>query len=302
MPHSLRTSPLYSALQRPGGFFSAGAQILRDIKIAHTIFALPFALLATLMAAQDRWPELDEWALILLCMFGARTWAMTVNRLADADFDRRNPRTRSRALPAGLVNRRAMLWTALAAALLFVVGAGLLSQMALLCSVPVLLILASYSFAKRLTWLCHFWLGMCLGLAPIGAYLAISGKLSLGMGWLGLAICFWVGGFDIIYALQDLEFDREEDLSSIPARFGEQVAKQISAASHAVALALFAVAGWTLGTGAFFAGGIAIAAGLLLWQHVLIQKSGRRAIPFVFFHLNGWVAVVFFIATLLDRA
>lgn len=282
----MRTLPLQT-------FFS-------DIKISHTVFALPFALMATLLAAGSQWPSPVRLALIILCMIGARTWAMSVNRLADAQIDKANPRTKNRALPSGALKFGEMFLFAVLGAAIFVAAAGLISRAALLLAFPVLAILASYSFAKRITWLCHFWLGLCLGLAPLGAWVAMRGELNPDIALLGLGITFWVGGFDIVYALQDEEFDKAAGLKSIPATFGRQRSLQIARFCHVLAGALFLFAGHQLGLGLAYFAGVAGAAVLLFWQHLALAKRGAKAIPFAFFNLNAWVAVVLFFATCVD--
>lgn len=278
--------------------------LIGDIKLAHTLFALPFALmaagLALLEGPMDGSKTATQIALVVLCMFGARTWAMAMNRFADAHFDSSNPRTAQRALPSGRATRGAMLAFAFFGAGLLILGAALLSRVALACALPLLVILASYSYAKRFTWLCHFWLGLCLGLAPIAAWLAIRGTIRWPLVVLAAAITFWVGGFDIIYALQDETFDRKAGLRSIPASFGAPKALSIARMSHALALVLFAVALAALGLWWAAIGGTALAAALLTQQHVVLSKRGHAAIPFAFFNLNAWISVGLLVAVILD--
>jgi 4-hydroxybenzoate polyprenyltransferase len=276
------------------------AVLIGDIKILHTIFALPFALIATLLAVQQSWPSPGQIALIILCMFGARTWAMAINRIADARFDAANPRTALRALPRGAAGPGQMMAFALFGASIFVTSAGLLSQLALACSVPVLVILASYSYAKRITWICHFWLGLCLGLAPVAAWLAIRGTLNFPIALLGTGVMMWVSGFDIVYAMQDEDFDRRTGLRSIPATFGRTRALWIARVCHVLALGFFGSATALLGLGPIVVVGLAVAAGLLLWQHLALAEKGNQAIPFAFFNLNAWVAIVLLAAVVLD--
>lgn len=280
--------------EHPAGIF------FKDIKITHTVFALPFALLATVVAFRTGSINLSQVGLIIVAMFGARTWAMSINRLADADIDRANPRTSDRALPAGRLSQKQVWLCALAAAALFTAAAAFLSRTALACALPVLAILASYSFAKRVTWLCHYWLGACLGLAPLGAWVALTETFEPGIIVLGLAILAWVGGFDILYALQDLKYDRSAQLHSIPARFGAPAARTISAVSHAVALGLFSWAGHQLALSWIYQAGVAIAATLILGQHLTVAMRGLPSVPFAFFQLNGWLAVVLFLAAWID--
>jgi 4-hydroxybenzoate polyprenyltransferase len=278
--------------------------VLGDIKLAHTVFALPFALMAAVLALSEVQPTPDDIVrqtlLVVVCMFGARTWAMAINRWADAHFDKLNPRTSARALPAGRASSKAMLGLALFGAVLFVMGAALLSPLALACALPVLGILASYSFAKRATVLCHFWLGLCLGLAPMAAWLAIRGTIHPPLVTLGTAILFWVGGFDIVYALQDMDFDRRLGLRSLPAAFGTERALQLARAAHAAAVVLFAIAFVQLGLGPIALAGVGLAGVLMLWQHIAIARHGHHAIPFAFFQLNAWVAIGMFATVLLD--
>lgn len=277
-----------------------------DIKIAHTLFALPFALLATGLALTTAPQAVGGAALlpkviaILTCMFGARTWAMAINRYADAQLDGANPRTAQRALPSGRAAPHHMLGLALFGGLLFAAGAAALSRAALACSLPVMAILASYSYMKRFTWLCHFWLGLCLGLAPVAAWLALRGVIHGPLVVLGAGIMFWVGGFDIVYALQDEAFDRKHNLRSIPAAFGTTRALTIARCSHAMALVLFAVALVKLDLAGAAAVGVPLAGALLLWQHLAIAKRGERAIPFAFFNLNAWIAIGLLVAAILD--
>jgi 4-hydroxybenzoate polyprenyltransferase len=271
-------------------------ELLESIKFSHTIFALPFALIALLLARRGGLPTPHEAFFIVLCMVGARTWAMGVNRLADARIDAANPRTATRAVPAGRLSRAAMSVFTLGGAILFLLGAGALSRVALACALPVLIILASYSWAKRYSFLCHFYLGLCLGLAPLGAWVALRGAFPWPMLTLSFAICFWVAGFDILYALQDEAFDRESGLRSVPARFGTTRALGIARASHILAALLFGAFGALYDLGAFFFAGLAVAAALMAWQHRLTRGGDLSRIGMAFFNLNGWIAVLLFVS------
>ncbi|MEM9021041.1 MAG: UbiA-like polyprenyltransferase [Planctomycetota bacterium] len=274
----------------------------RDIKLSHTVFALPFALLATFLAADwgRRLPGWDEFVLILLCMFFARTSAMTVNRWLDASFDTSNPRTSGRAVPSGRVPARTMGLTAIGSALLLVVGAGGFwvfrdNPWPLLLSPVVLAVLCGYSLTKRFTWLCHAVLGLALALSPLAATIAIEpGYLGSPVVWLlGLMVLCWVAGFDVIYALQDVEHDRAEGLHSMPSRLGVGRAMWISRASHLVAAGcLVGMVMTSEQLGVVFAAGVALTIGLLLLEHALVWGSRTHQLNTAFFTVNGVISLL----------
>lgn len=270
------------------------------IKFSHTIFAMPFALLATALAFRGGLPPKEAFVWIILAMVGARTWAMAVNRVVDAHFDALNPRTATRAVAKGEISKSAMMIFGLLGAALFIASAAALSRVALFCSLPVLFILASYSYAKRVSVLCHFWLGFCLGLAPLGAWVALRGTLPPELLLLSAGITFWVGGFDIIYALQDAKFDAELGLKSIPSRFGVERALWIARLSHLAAAVFFASFGLVYHLGAIYFAGLAVATLLMIQQHIVVRKGSLEKIEFAFFNLNGWIAVLLLIAASLS--
>ena len=271
-------------------------ELLESIKFSHSIFALPFALTSLLLARRGSLPTLREALLIVVCMVGARTWDMGFNRVADARFDAENPRTAGRAVPAGRLSSTQMWAFALAGALVFIAGAGALSITALFCAIPLLAILASYSYMKRFTFLCHFWLGLCLGLAPLGAWVALRDEFPWPMLSLTSAICFWVAGFDILYALQDEKFDRGRGLHSIPARFGTSGSLLIARTSHLVAALSFLAFGLTYELGGLYFAGLAVASGLMIYEHWLVRGGDLSKIGMAFFNLNGWVSVLLFLS------
>ena len=294
----------------------AAALVARDIKLAHSVFALPFAVLAAFMVA----PRSDSggilWAsmagllaLVVVCMVAARTWAMVVNRLADRDFDAANPRTRgrvfaSRALPpaAGWLTLAGSAALFLAACALFGVFFG--NWWPAILGVPVLLWIAFYSFTKRFTWLCHVFLGGALAASPLAAAIAVGGIGTLEHAALWLLagmVLLWVAGFDAIYALQDLDFDREAGLRSIPARFGWRRANTLSRVMHAGAVACL-VGVWTTwpAFGLVFGLGVVAAVGLLAYEHVVLARRGAAGIPMAFFTLNGMVSVLLGLTGLVD--
>ena len=276
--------------------------VARDIKLSHTVFALPFALLATFVSAgwAGRLPGSDEFLLIVVCMFLARTVAMTVNRLADAELDASNPRTAGRALPSGRLGTVFMRTTAWLCALLFVLAADgfylLHGNLWPIILAPfVLLYLAAYSYTKRFTWLCHLYLGTALALSPIAAAIAIEpGWLATPAPWLlaGMVTC-WVGGFDVIYALQDVDHDRSLGLYSMPVKLGVGRALWISRGLHLIAagcLLLFWVLSPKLGMGFLIAA--VLAAALLVLEHVLVWRSATHPINVAFLTVNGLISLL----------
>lgn len=270
------------------------------IKLEHTIFALPFALTGTIVAANG-WPGWAVLFWVVLAMSGGRTFAMALNRLIDAELDARNPRTRGRAIPAG----RVQPWEALAlAGGALVLMAWATWQLPLICRQlwPLaILILAAYSYTKRFTWLSHLVLGLALGAGAAGGWLAVTGSFAPGTFILAGAVILWVAGFDIIYACQDEQFDRAEGLHSVPARLGLARGLKLSAALHAVTVVLLVLFGWIQSLGWIFAAGVAAAAGMLWYEHRLVSPTDLTRVDQAFFAINGWVSVGLFACTLLDR-
>lgn len=273
---------------------------LEAIKFSHTIFAMPFALLAAVLAFRQSAFVWSQLIWIILAMVGARTWAMAVNRVADAHFDSLNPRTATRAVASGTLTKIQMMIFGILGALLFVAAAYALSEVAFYCSIPVLLILASYSYTKRFTFLCHFWLGLCLSLAPLGAWVALRGTFPAEMLLLMGGITTWVGGFDIIYSIQDAQFDANQGLHSIPSRFGIPSALWIARVSHLSAALFFTAFGMLYHLGAIYFVGLALAVILMLQQHLLVRRGKLENINFAFFNLNGWIAVLLFLAATIS--
>jgi putative 4-hydroxybenzoate polyprenyltransferase len=261
------------------------------IKFSHTLFALPFALLAAFLAARGlpSWPTLAK---ILLAMVGARSAAMAHNRLADREIDAVNPRTVSRALPSGTLTPGSVRVFLVASVALFLVAAATLNRLTLLLSPVALGLLFFYSYTKRFTWLSHLVLGLCLALAPIGAWIAVTGSIAWTAILLGLAVLLWTAGFDILYALQDEEHDRKTGLKSLPARWGARTALAVSALLHAAMIPLL-LAVWRLsGGGLLFAASILATAAALLYQHAIVKPGDLSRINAAFFTANGFVSVV----------
>lgn len=269
------------------------------IKFEHTLFALPFAYLGALLV-DKRIPSGHDLLWITLAMAGARTAAMSLNRIIDRRIDAKNPRTAGRALPRGLLSvREVWVYTILSFVLLFY-SASQLSPLAFKLFPVAVAVLSFYSFTKRFTWTCHMFLGLALGLAPVGAWIAISGSFELAPVLLGCGVLFWVAGFDIIYACDDYHFDRGEGIHSIPARFGIKKALAISSAFHVLAPLLFLAVALLLDLGVFFLLGLAVAVGLLLYQHALVKPDDLSRAGVAFFNLNGTLSVLMFVFAVLD--
>jgi 4-hydroxybenzoate polyprenyltransferase len=270
------------------------------IKFEHTIFALPFALSAAAIAARGHGITVARLLGIVVAMAGARTAAMGFNRIADRHIDARNPRTAKRELPAGAVSLRAAWALTLASAAVFVAAAAALGPLCLALSPVALLFLFGYSFTKRFTFLCHLFLGLAIASGPAGAWIAVRGDFGAAPGLLMLAVATWIAGFDVLYALADRDFDRGAGLHSIPARFGVTGALVISAALHAVALGALLALAPAAALGAPYLVGVAVVAALLVYEHAIVRPSDLSRLDAAFFTLNGYVSVVFFVATLVD--
>jgi 4-hydroxybenzoate polyprenyltransferase len=264
---------------------------LEMIKFSHTLFALPFALLAAVLAARGlpSWPTLAK---ILLAMVGARSAAMSHNRLADRAIDAANPRTASRALPSGAISTGFVRIFLAGSVAVFLLAAASLNRLTLYLAPVALALLLFYSYTKRFTWLSHIVLGFCLALAPIGAWIAVRGTFAWTPVLLGLAVLFWTAGFDILYALQDEEHDRRAGLKSLPARWGTRAALAVSATLHAAMIPLLFVVWRLSGGGTLFAAGILATAAALLYQHVIVKPGDLSRINTAFFTANGFVSVV----------
>jgi 4-hydroxybenzoate polyprenyltransferase len=267
---------------------------LEMIKIQHTLFALPFAFLAAFTAA-GAIPAGRTVFWIVIAMVGARSAAMAFNRLVDVRIDAKNPRTAGRALPAGLVNRGFVIVFTIVSAALLVFAAWQLNPLALALSPLALLVILGYSFTKRFTSLSHLFLGLALAVAPIGAAVAVEARIDPRMWILAAAVLTWTAGFDILYSLQDLEFDREEGLHSIPSRLGANHALVVSRVLHASTVGLLLGFGLAYGFGLLYWMGLAAAVGLLLWQHSIVRPGDLSRLNAAFFTANGVLAIVLFV-------
>lgn len=280
------------------------AALLSLVRFSHSIFALPFALMGAWLAA-DGMPELSTLALIVACAVCARTAAMGFNRLVDRDVDARNPRTKSREIPAGKLSAGAVRALVIVSSALFVAGAFALNPLAGRLSFPVLAIVLGYSYVKRFSALAHVVLGVALALAPLGAWIAVRGDFAGDLApvlWLALCVTTWVAGFDLIYACQDASFDREAGLHSIPARFGLSFALALSSALHVVTVGSLVALGLVAGMGNVYWIALALAGALLAWEHRIVSPRDLSRVNLAFFTLNGWVGVGLFVGLALDRS
>lgn len=269
------------------------------VKIEHTVFALPFAYVGVFFAA-DGWPGLADIVWVTVAMIGARTLAMALNRLVDADLDARNPRTAARELPSGALRPVQVVALSVGALVVFLVAVFQLDPIVRwLWPIPVAMFFV-YPYLKRVTWLCHIWLGACLGLAPVGAWLAISGTAPWEAWVLGGAVLFWVAGFDLFYSLFDAEHDRQAGLHSWATRFGEIGVFRGARMFHAFTVALLVVAGLGLGVDVFYWLGVVATAALLGYEHAIVRPGDLRRLDAAFFTVNGVISVVFFVFVMLD--
>ncbi len=277
---------------------------LELIRFSHTVFALPFALLSAVIAwaapgSEFRWRDL---AGILVCMVTARSAAMAFNRLVDRDIDADNPRTEKRHIPAGLLSVKAVVIFTILMSIAFVASTAIFlpKRLPMQLAVPVLLFLLGYSLAKRWTTLCHYWLSAALMLSPIAAWIAVRDEFALPPTLLAGVIFFWVGGFDIIYACQDVEFDRKRRLNSIPARFGVRSALRIALLSHMVTIAMLLLLWKMAGLGIIFLIGVIAIAGLLLYEHWLVRPDDLQRINVAFFNVNAIISFGILVLGCLD--
>ncbi len=273
--------------------------ILDMIKFEHTIFALPFAIMSAFIAS-DGMPAPDILFWILLAMIGARSCAMAFNRLADSGFDGANPRTAARAIPAGRITKRAVWVFTVVSAALLVLAAYKLNPLAFALSPVALAVIVGYSYSKRWTILSHFWLGLSISIAPIGAWIAITGTLGWPPMLLGLAVLLWIGGFDIIYACQDYEFDRKHGLFSIPARYGKQRALRLSSTLHAMMVGVLIGVTAITNLGVLYLIGVGIVTILLIYEHAIVRPNDLSRVNLAFFTLNGIVSLVLMALSVAD--
>jgi 4-hydroxybenzoate polyprenyltransferase len=279
---------------------TAVRHFLDAIKFEHTVFALPFAYMAMVLAA-DGWPGWPTVLWVTLAMAGARTLAMSVNRLVDRFIDAANPRTARRHLPAGLLAPWQVAAAAVVAGALLLLSAWMLNPLCLALAPLAVLFLVGYSYTKRFTWLSHWILGFTDGIAAAGGWIAVRAAFAPPVYVLWFALTVWIAGFDLIYACQDVEFDRQHRLHSVPARFGIPAALATARACHALTVAAFALLGVMMGLGWLYWLGVAVVAGLLVYEHSLVSANDLSRLDIAFFNVNGYIAVILFLAVLAGR-
>ncbi|GMV37925.1 MAG: 4-hydroxybenzoate octaprenyltransferase [Fimbriimonadales bacterium] len=277
----------------------AARELLELVKFEHSVFALPFALVGMLVAA-DGFPAPPILVWLLVAMVSARSAAMAFNRIVDARLDALNPRTAGRALPAGRLTM-VHAWVFLLGMVgLFVLSTWFLNPLALRLGPVALTLVMTYSYSKRFTWLSHLWLGAAIGVAPTAAWIAVTGSLAPGPVWLSAAVMWWIAGFDILYSLADEEFDRTHGLHSAPARFGATRAIAMSRCLHVLTVAMLVGGGIALGLGIVYYVGIAVVAMALAYEQSLVKPDDLRRLNTAFFTANGFVSIALFVFVLAD--
>jgi 4-hydroxybenzoate polyprenyltransferase len=274
--------------------------ILSDIKIEHTVFALPFALMSAFLAAGGL-PEMEKLVWILVCMVGARSAAMAFNRIVDARYDAMNPRTRERAIPSGQVSVSSYWAFLILSSVLFIFSAWMLNKLAFYLSPVALTIVFFYSLTKRFTAFSHFWLGLAISIAPVGAWVAIREEISFISLLLGGAVIFWLIGFDILYSCMDVEADRANRLHSIPERFGVERALKLALASHVLMmLFLLLLLEPSVLLGPLYLAGVLLVACLLVYEHSLVKKDDLSKVNMAFFNVNGVISIGLMLFVIID--
>jgi 4-hydroxybenzoate polyprenyltransferase len=271
------------------------------IKIEHSLFALPFALASMLLAAKGALP-LRTVMWILFCMVCARSGAMGFNRWADAEIDAKNPRTANREIPKGHISKKAALVFTAASFILFIAGAAQLNRLSFYLSPVPIIVFIVYSYTKRLTVFCHLLLGVALGLAPLSAWIAVTGTFSSSILYLAISVIAWSCGFDLFYSLHDEDFDRAEGLFSFPSRFGKVITLITARNMHFLAFILFFLHGAEFSLGWIYTCGLIIAGFLLLYEHYIISKYGLKKLDTAFFNMNAVISIILFAATAGDIA
>jgi 4-hydroxybenzoate polyprenyltransferase len=272
---------------------------LEMIKFEHSVFALPFAYFGAFLS-EKKVPEMITLIWITVAMVGARSFAMALNRIIDIEIDRRNPRTADRALPKGILSVRKAVLFSLISLGIFLFAVYNLSPICRYLWPIVVVPFVVYPYTKRFTWLSHFVLGLCLGLAPVGAWIAITNTISFEPFLIGAAVLLWVAGFDVLYSIQDIDFDLQHKLYSIPARFGIKTSLAVTRLLHLASIALLVWLGSRLGLGLFYFAGIFITAILLAYENSLIKPNDLSRLNVAFFTVNGIISVVMFFFVAID--
>lgn len=274
---------------------------LEMIKFQHSIFALPFAYFGAFVS-EMKIPNFKILLWITIAMVGARSFAMALNRLIDIEIDRQNPRTAERALPKGLLSVKNVIIFSLISLSFFIISVYNLAPICRYLWPLVIIPFIVYPYTKRFTWLSHFILGICLGLAPIGAWIAVTNSLDFNAILIGIAVMFWVSGFDIFYAMQDIDFDKMQRLFSIPARFGIKKSLNLIKILHATSIAILIWIGFRLGLGKTYYIGVVIAAVLLFYENTIIKADDLSRLNLAFFTINGFISIILFFFVALEVA
>lgn len=292
---------------REGQTFGGASRLIAYanlVKLPHTVFALPFALVGVVLASYRRPLRIADIGWVILAFTAARFAAMAFNRIVDREIDRRNPRTAMREIPRGTVSVAAASMSVLVASSVFIVSAAQLNRLCLLLSPVALAWIMFYSYTKRFTRWSHLVLGWSLAIAPVGGYLAVAGAWSRP-AWmllaLAVAVAAWVAGFDVFYSLQDIEFDRAERLESLPASLGETESIRVARLLHGVSIVALAAVGVAVGAGMWYWVGVVLAALLLVYEHSLVEPGNLTRLDAAFFTMNGMISITFFFFVLLDR-
>ena len=272
---------------------------LRMIKFSHSIFALPFAFTSAIIAASGI-PELRLIIWIVIAMVGARSGAMGLNRIIDREIDGANPRTKGREIPRGAISVFATGLLVIVSFFFLVLAAYMLNPLCLRLSPLAIIVLIIYSYTKRFTWMSHFVLGISISAAPLGAWIAVKGSFTFEIVPLVVSVIFWLAGFDVLYALQDIDFDRKYGLYSIPKKFGIRKSINLSRIFHLLSFFLLAINGMIFKLGGFYWAGMFLIAGLFLYEHSLVQKDDLSKLDIAFFNMNGYISVTVLFFTLMD--
>lgn len=277
--------------------------ILEMIKFEHTVFALPFAFLGAILGAaiiNDTFPSITQWIWITLAMVGARSAAMSLNRVIDEQIDKRNPRTSNRAIPAGLISRMEVLLFIIVSFALLFYSAFQLNMLAVYLLPIAVFFLVIYSYTKRFTWTCHLILGVTIGIAPLGGWVGATGTLPLEAFLLFLAVALWIAGFDVIYSTQDADYDKEHQLHSIPSRFGIKHALLIARYLHVGSFFAFLSLFFATPLGWIYFIGVLISGAILVYEHSLVKETDLSKVQIAFFPMNGILSVVLFVFAIGD--
>jgi 4-hydroxybenzoate polyprenyltransferase len=278
-----------------------GQRFVNLVRLEHTVFALPYAYVGAILAVGG-WPGLAVLVWITVVMFGARSFAMAVNRLADAAIDARNPRTAGRELPAGRLSRGQVIAFASVSLAVFAIGLSQLPPITRWLAPIVIVAFVVYPYLKRVTPLCHLWLGAVDGLAPVGGWVAVTGHFDIAAWLLGAAVACWIAGFDIIYATMDIEVDRAQGLHSLPADYGIARSLLVSRVLHALSVGALAGVGFSLGLGPVYALGVVAVAALLAYEQQLVSPTDLSRVDMAFLSVNGVIALLYLGTVSLDVA